>query len=343
LTEIKSPPRTVKKRYIFLRSISMLVLLGLAVHLILPQVTSLEHSVNVIKNMKWWAVGLALLAQVLSYVGTGYLLRATARAGGGEMKIIPGAAIAIAGADFGMLTGGMVATAAVTYRWMHSRGIPKEGALLSGILPSLLNNGLLLIISVLGLLQLLITDNLTTLQAIIFIFSSLLLSGAIFVIFWSMKHRDWLVNRVTGLRKRWAKFRHKEFIPTGNDGLMEKIFDAWDTLHANGWEQPIAGAIMTIGFDILTLFFLFYATGNPVDLGILLTGYGLPLILGKMTFLPGGVGIVEGTMATLYNGLSVPPGVSVVVIIAYRTISFWIPTIIGVPLMAWFQRHSNDS
>jgi len=100
---------------------------------------------------------------------------------------------------------------------------------------------------------------------------------------------------------------------------------------------------MNIGFDILTLFFLFYAAGHPVSVGILLSGYGLPLILGKMTFLPGGVGIVEGTMATLYNGLSVPSGVTVVVIIAYRAISFWLPTLIGFPLIPWFQRHSKTS
>mgnify|MGYP001769238907 CR=1 FL=1 len=64
-----------------------------------------------------------------------------------------------------------------------------------------------------------------------------------------------------------------------------------------------------------------------------------PKLLGKAAFfLPGGVGIIEGTMAALYNGLGVPPGVTVVVILGYRVLSFWIPTLLGFPLIVYFQR-----
>ena len=108
LAKTKSTSKSKKEIIKTLSPIATLVLLGLAVHLLLPQIASLEHAINLLKNMIWWAVGLALLAQVLSYVGTGYLLRATARAGGGDLKILTGAAIALASADFGMLAGGMV-------------------------------------------------------------------------------------------------------------------------------------------------------------------------------------------------------------------------------------------
>ncbi len=45
--------------------------------------------------------------------------------------------------------------------------------------------------------------------------------------------------------------------------------------------------------------------------------------------LPGGVGVVESTMAALYKGLGVPGSIAVVVILSYRLFSFWIPTLIG--------------
>jgi hypothetical protein len=41
------------------RMVLPLVLLGLGVHLLLPQIATLEHSLQVIKGMAWWAVGLA--------------------------------------------------------------------------------------------------------------------------------------------------------------------------------------------------------------------------------------------------------------------------------------------
>ena len=43
---------------------------------------------------------------------------------------------------------------------------------------------------------------------------------------------------------------------------------------------------------MLTLYLIFFAAGYPVSPAILLTGYGLPLLLGKAPLLPGGVGIV---------------------------------------------------
>jgi uncharacterized protein (TIRG00374 family) len=60
--------------------------------------------------------------------------------------------------------------------------------------------------------------------------------------------------------------------------------------------------------------------------------------MGKISFLPGGLGIVEGTMTALYGGLGVPATVTVVVVIAYRLISFWIPTVLGFPIAAYLQR-----
>ena len=54
------------------------------------------------------------------------------------------------------------------------------------------------------------------------------------------------------------------------------------------------GAFLNISFDMMTLYFLFVVAGFPVSVGVLLTGYGVPLLLGRMAFLvPGGVGVVE--------------------------------------------------
>ena len=81
---------------------------------------------------------------------------------------------------------------------------------------------------------------------------------------------------------------------------------------------------------MFTLFFLFIAAGQPVNLAVLVAGYGLPLLLGKVAIIfPGGVGIVEGSMVALYNSLKIPNPISVVVVLGYRLISFWLPTIMG--------------
>jgi uncharacterized protein (TIRG00374 family) len=123
---------------------------------------------------------------------------------------------------------------------------------------------------------------------------------------------------------------------------VERLFGAWDTLRTGGWHGPALGAAANVAFDMGTLYLLFVAARYPVSPGVLLAGYGLPLLLGKVSFLPGGVGIVEGTMAVLYDGLGVPDAVTVVVILAYRLISFWLPTLVGFPMAAYLQRATRS-
>lgn len=114
-------------------------------------------------------------------------------------------------------------------------------------------------------------------------------------------------------------------------------------LSAGGWQKPAAGSLMNVGFDILTLYALFIAARNPVSFAVLLTGYGIPYLLGRMAFfIPGGVGIVEGSMTTLFTGLGVPYPVTVTVVLSYRAISFWFPVLIGFLLLLVLHPASGD-
>src|SRR6202012_6194194 len=46
--------------------------------------------------------------------------------------------------------------------------------------------------------------------------------------------------------------------------------------------------------------------------------------------LPGGIGGVEGGMIGAFVGFGVPVGQAVVGVLAYRAISFWLPTLPGI-------------
>jgi uncharacterized protein (TIRG00374 family) len=326
-----------------LRYLPTLILLGLAVHLLLPQITTFEHSLTVLERMGLLAVGGAILAQFLSYVGLGYLLREAVRVAGGDLSTIRGALIATAACDIGLVAGGPIGNAAATYRWVHGSGVNKEGALLAGSVPSLFNNLLLVVISISGLLHLLIVHDLSTFQAIAFGVILLVFGLIVGILLWGMRHRESLIALVERIRSRWATLRRQNDEPADTTASMARIFATWDALRAGGWRTPLLGGAMNIGFDMLTLYFIFVAAGHQVSPGVLLAGYGLPLLLGKVSFLPGGVGIVEGTMTALYDGLGVPDGVTVVVILAYRAISFWLPTLIGVPLIPYLQHITRSA
>ncbi len=335
---ISPPPLIVRARGYLIQ----LILLGLAVHLLLPQLTTLEHAGQVIRGMALWTLALAVVSQVLSYLSSGYLMQRIVALVGQRVSVTRGMLITMAASSIGVVAGGVVGTIAATYRWVRSSGISPEGAWLAAWLPNLFfNNGAMTVASVFGLIHLLVSHALSIAAAVGFGLILLLLSVMVAVVSWGLRRRPQLTQLSVGAATRWATMRRRTYDPAATEAAVGRLFTAWDALASGGWTGPAVGAALNMGFDMLTLYFLFMAAGHALSPGVLLVGYGLPQLLAKLTILPGGVGIVEGTMAALYHSLGVPEAVNVVVILAYRVLSFWLPTLLGFPLVPYFQHASN--
>jgi uncharacterized protein (TIRG00374 family) len=322
----------------WLRYLVPLLLVGLAVHLLLPQIANLKQAWQTIRQMPGWLVALAVMAQVASYGGSGFLLAALVAMMQEHLTVLRGTLISLAGGSMGLVAGGVVGNSAATYRWTAASGISGQAAGLCGTLPSVFNNLLLAIIAMLGLMHLLIIHQLTRLQGLSFglILAVLILLVAITV--YGVTHPAWLLCVMTHLANWWAKVRKRPYNPATIENNINQLVNTWIILRGGGWRGPAVGAALNIGFDMLTLYLVFVAAGHIVSPGVLLAGYGLPLLIGKVGFLPGGVGIVETTMTAIYVSMGVPNHVTIVVILGYRLISFWIPTLLGFPLALYLQQ-----
>jgi len=320
-----------------LRDVLTLVLLGLAVHLILPELAALQRSLQVIRGMTWWAVGVAVAAQVFSYLGSGVLLEAIAAMTRDRLSVVRGTLITTASYSVGLVGGGMVGSGAATYRWVHGSGVKAEGALLAGWLPALVYDGALLFVAIFGLFYLFCVHKLMPLQALSFGLILLLLGLVAGATVWGARHRSRLTDLATRVARRWAALRRRAYDPTATEESAGRLFSAWDRLSRGGWRGPALGAALNTIFDMLTLYLVFVAAGHPISLAILLAGYGLPLLLGKAPLLPGGLGIVESTMTAMYTTLGVPAQVVVVVVLTYRFLSFWLPSLLGFALVPYLQ------
>ncbi len=91
----------------------------------------------------------------------------------------------------------------------------------------------------------------------------------------------------------------------------------------------VLGTLAYWGFDIAVLGFAFRAFGSVVPVAVLVMGYFLGT-LGSLLPLPGGIGGVEGGMIGAFVAFGVPGGRAVVSVLAYRAISFWLPTLPGI-------------
>lgn len=91
----------------------------------------------------------------------------------------------------------------------------------------------------------------------------------------------------------------------------------------------LLGAVVYWGCDIAVLGLSFKAFGQDTSVAVLVMGYFLGT-LGNLLPLPGGIGGVEGGMIGAFVGFGLPVGRAVIGVLAYRAISFWIPTLPGV-------------
>jgi uncharacterized protein (TIRG00374 family) len=340
---LKNLYRWLKRNHAW-QKISYLVVLGIAFYLILPQITALENSLQVIKSMSWWAVGLAFIAQVLSYLGSGYLLQCILAIARQKVSLWLNTLIVLGSYSIGMVAGGLIGSSAAIYRWTSGGKGSVEGATLASVFLPQFNTIILLLLSIFGLVHLILVHSLTQAQLIGFgatiLILVLIIGGAALV----ARFRNQATKVIIGLSSRVTRLQRKPFDPNTTRQQANNLFNTWDALWKAAWHRPLIGAFLNAAFDMLTLYFMFVAAGVYVSLGVLLAGYGLPLLLGKVAFiLPGGVGVVESSMAVLYHGLGVPPATTVVVVLGYRLISFWIPSLAGFPIAAYLQRSQSRS
>ncbi len=103
-------------------------------------------------------------------------------------------------------------------------------------------------------------------------------------------------------------------------------------------DRSLLGALVAWGFDIGVVWASFRAFGHSPPGAVLVMGYYVGM-LGNVLPLPGGVGGVEGGMIAAFLGFGVPSQVAVLAVLAYRTISYWLPTVPGA-IAYWRLRHS---
>ena len=340
-TAITQKDLSNKKQMI--QTIGLLIVLGLAIHFLMPQIKSFRQAFQIIGQMKWQFILLAILAEIISYFGVGYSMHSLAVIYRQKLPISLGALIFIAGSSIGLVAGGMFGTIFAIAHWIKNEGSDLKTASVLGILPSFLNTAFIALLSLFSLTHLLIVHELSKLEIIIFTIVLMILFVIVGFGIWGIRYHEQFLNNLHRLTV-WVKTKlHR---PLESEEIVDKTrqaFIALDEIRNGKWHLPVAGAIIYIVFDNLALFFLFYAAGHPVSILEVFSGYGLPLLMGKAAFiLPGGLGIVETTMTAIFSSYGVPGSMAFAVVLVYRFLSFWFTAVMGF-LLVFFLNHKTNA
>jgi len=307
------------------RTLPLIIFLALVVHFVLPRLGAIEHSASIVPTMNPWWLLAALAAQLLSYIANGAVLQYVIALAGGRIPLRRAVVIEVGAATISLVAAGPVGFGAAIYKWT-SAITTVESAAVAAWLPSIFDTAALILAALLSAFELLHVHQLSraTEIALIAVISTLILImiGGFFLL----------------ARPKWLDKVARRF---GRSIDPDAARGAWVKLRSGAWAHVAIRSILTIAFDMLTLYFAFLAARQPLHFTTLLAGYGVPILLGRSSFLPGGIAVIEVGMAAVFAGLGVDTQVAIVGVLTYRLISFWLPTLIGIPIAIALQRKSG--
>jgi glycosyltransferase 2 family protein len=332
-------------RRTLLRSVLYLASIGLALHLILPQIPGIERSLVLISDSSGALLVAALLTIFASQMCYAELL---GRSAGAAVGVAPWAKRRRVGlgrwfmfrltlTEHGaarVLPGGGSSAAAVTYTGLRYRGLKPARIGLAVATISLLVYGTLGVIFLGSLLYLTLDHALgraTTTAALVVLVLTLCL---VFLGYLAYRRPLSAKRLMAGFfyalgrlfRRRWSRKRTEMWAAR----IVVNIKLEMRALREQLLGHPVAALKLGVlalgywGFDALCLLIIFVAFGvdvNPVEL---LVAYGVATTFGSLPLTPGGLGVFEATMIGTLALLGVGYEAAIPVL-GYRLFNFWLP------------------
>lgn len=139
-----------------------------------------------------------------------------------------------------------------------------------------------------------------------------------------------ITNRVLGW---FGRRRNVRELVTGIEAFYSSTYATMDK-----WQHmlAIAGLTLLIGaLDVLRIYIIFLALGYHPTLPMLLVSSSLPVIVGLIPLLPGGLILIEGSFVSVFALFSVPLNIGMAATLIERGISFVLSTIVGAVVFSY--------
>ncbi len=177
----------------------------------------------------------------------------------------------------------------------------------------------------------------TSLQSSLILATAWVLAALGTVFFPRLLKKRIALKRISGIARRVLRWfgRHRDVQATveGIEAFYSSTYNIMDK-----WQKvlPIGAWTLLIGaVDIFRFYAIFLALGYHPSVSTLLVASSLPIIVGLVPLLPGGLVLVEGSLISVLVLFGVPPNVAMATTVIDRGIMFVMASIVGAGIFSY--------
>ena len=157
------------------------------------------------------------------------------------------------------------------------------------------------------------------------------------LVLWIGQHRTRAMTWAWRLARGWnrlllalsPRIHRQPLTQSAIAARVDRFYDGLSHLRQARQAPFLLTAAGRVLLDVATLGVCFAAFHYKISPGMLLSGYGLMLLLSGLAALPGGLGLADASLAVIYARLGAPGAVAVAAALAYRLIAFWLIRFVG--------------
>lgn len=314
-----------------LKTLIIVLLLGFGLYFLIPRLIGLPEAIKLILDAKKYYILIAIGFEIISYMGAAWLLGIILSRLGYKISFFNRFKISsIAAFAMHFFPVSSFGEGAVDYYFLRKQKVEAGSILLMLVLRIIITYVAFFTIFLIGLALVPTAPYIKFSPKIISLFLFL-------VVVTSVSYIVYLYRNKEKFRRSWHKFFRvfKPFISrikgkeVGEVQEAEIFEDIYQGIGLFGKKKRfmvlsvIAAMIFWLG-DITCFYFVFQAFNYNIHWGILIFGYCSATLLGMISFIPGGLGVVETSMGLIYTGLGVPGSLAVIAVLVFRFFSFWV-------------------
>jgi putative heme transporter len=324
--EDASLPGPWKRRWSWIRRVATVVLVGAAAWFLAQRGTELRHAVDTLRRVDWRLIGLAVLFEAASMVVFARMQRLLVRAGGVDLSLRTMVEITLAGnAIAATLPGGVAWAASWAFGQLRRRGVSRFLRVWVFLVAGALSSFALFVVVAVGIEVAGNRGPVADLRWAAVSLAALPIAGLLAALArrsGPMKrfeaHLLAVVRRLPGSR----------FVL----GPVRSLLHRLDEIHLSPlhWLEVLVLAMLNWLYDAAVLACALLALHVAVPWRGLFVIYGITQIAASFPITPGGLVVVEGSLAALLTAYGVHPQAALATVVLYRIVSFW-----GVVPIGW--------